>query len=240
MNSKLPYLILVVISSMANSFAFTQDDKPTHDACTVSATESLIFGVGENFTLGSFSGSSIAYQKNVSNKKVIRLSMSVDSENYDYRSTIDQYENENDFYYNDTEIETNTTHIDITFLMLRYSEPNGKISRYLGLGPHVDIYQRIHSDTEYAHNDWMPEESEYNYSTDELHYGLGVTAVLGIEWFINPQISFLAEYSQSLTLNKIEDNIESSSYNDTEQETRINDISFTDNPVRMGISFYFK
>jgi hypothetical protein len=123
-----------------------------------------------------------------------------------------------------------------------YFNPHEKIIFYLGLGM-IYKYDRSKSDYFFSYN------SVGNVYSHKIYYSqkkwsAGAIGMLGIEWFLVPRISIIAEYDMTLTFGKyekVDTEISTSIYeNETKVDTEYKNVGeFRFNIAKLGISAYF-
>ncbi|MBI5476938.1 MAG: hypothetical protein HY964_09420 [Ignavibacteriales bacterium] len=170
----------------------------------------LQYTVGYDLSLQSWALGQLCAKKQVSNNSAIRtvigLRTKIEDGNYSYRNH--EYE------------------INISGLYQYYSNPASLIKFYYGAGPILSY-------------SWRKKEDPLS-SYQKLYKGnsisAGIRGILGVEWFVNKSISFLAESSSSVQYSWQRDEyIEySSARNNTRKSFTISDVG-----SRLGISLYF-
>lgn len=225
-------IIALPVSSMAQNYGtknpFMPDSSNSNNQSMQNDNKSakgkwaLMFQIDKNFTLKDFSGSIISVQRNLSNDNAIRLGLNL-SGGYNVQRN------------NPTEKKTTGTfHIGISTDYLWYIYANQEVRFYYGIGPDLAFgYNHVKN----SQNSGVIVSKQIN-KTEKL----GINGVAGVEWFVRPQISLLAEYVPALTSNyksTINRTSNTNSGISTRTKTRTNGIHFGPNPVRFGIAVYF-
>ncbi len=192
----------------------------------------LQFRIGSDFTLHSFSGALISFQRTLSDRNAIRWGLSLDG-GYNKVKT-DRNEKSHEVKFN----------IGVSMNYLWYTPIAHEIRFYCGAGP---IVLFGYNQTKTLHN------SGLNIRKETITSGeIGVIGVAGVEWFVRPHISLLAEYVPELiakyqnTVNKntdttviIHNNERQEFPHTTKSKASTKDIHLGSASVRFGVSVYF-
>jgi len=132
----------------------------------------------------------------------------------------------------------NGTSIELPVVIQRihYPHPQASAKFFWGIGPRVDY--------SYSKDDYKTVDSGstlQDRKTRTTSWGVGLSGVLGVEWFANSSISLLAEYGSSAlyTYSKRtqDESIGPSSGPHVEQKSRT--FTFSPSSVKFGLSVYF-
>jgi hypothetical protein len=154
----------------------------------------LQFQVGDNFTLTSFQGSIGSIKRHLSNNSAIRVGVSTefntqDNELATRRLTVDTLQQSQAINYN-------TQVINFRAQYLFYPSPQSEVNLFIGTGP---TFYFGHSKNESGSNSTSSSSVTSRLTKiEEYFWSIGVSAVLGVEWFATRSISFHAEYSTFL------------------------------------------
>lgn len=174
-------------------------------------SKSLQFGIGENFTLNSYSGTAFSYKRHTTSLKANRIGLSL---NNDFSTSKDpDVEN--------SESKTTFISLNATYTWMNYTDPAADIKFYYGYGPGIG----------FSHDKENPPGEENSLSTNSLN--LSAVAYSGVEWFFHRSISLHAEYGGSLSL------IRNSINRDAGNDSRYTSLRLNSNGVMFGISAYF-
>lgn len=123
-----------------------------------------------------------------------------------------------------------------------YFNPQDEVVFYTGLG---SIYKYNRSKYDYFYSSSNSGNLfTHKYNTSEKKWSAGAIGMVGIEWFLSPRISIIAEYDVTLTFGKyeyVQTERSNSIYENTisvkTEYDDINDFSF--NIAKLGVSVYF-
>ena len=177
----------------------------------------LMFQIDKNFTLKNYSGALISFQKNLSNRNAVRWGLNLNGGYNQQKNSPTQ------------KTTTGKFHIGVSMNYLWYAHVYKHIRFYYGLGPVVAFgYDHTRNSQNSGAN-----VTEQSTLTEEV----GVDGVVGVEWFVRPRISLLAEYVPSLT-GKFQSTVNKGTFN-PRTKTSGADIHLGPLPVRFGVSVYF-
>jgi len=169
---------------------------------------SVQFSVQPNFTLGTYSGSTLSLKKHLGNKSALRLGLSVNTHHFadDGEGAI----SDTTVYLSQTSaFDGNAWSLGANALYLWYAHNAAPIHAYWGAGPSFSL---IHGHDE---NDQkvlsspqggpvVTSTSSNDNKTDGWSVGLG--GVLGVEWLASHRIGLFAEYGTSFGYTHAENN----------------------------------
>ncbi|HKI47171.1 MAG TPA: hypothetical protein VKA08_17705 [Balneolales bacterium] len=182
----------------------------------------LMFQIDQNFTLKDFSGALISFQKTLSNRNAVRWGLSLNGGYNEQKNNPPQ------------KTTTGKFHIGVYMNYLWYAHINHEIRFYYGLGPTVSVGYNHTKDSQNSGINIMKQNT--------LSEGVGLEGVAGVEWFVRPRISLLAEYVPALTgkyTSTTNKTLNTASGVSTRSKTSTTDIHFGSLPVRFGVSVYF-
>lgn len=162
----------------------------------------LQFEVNQDFDLSAFQGSTISIKKQVADGLAYRLGLDIEV------SDVNSDTDEQDFQYNHGEISnqsdvqsTHTDHGDQSFTLtaqrVSYPRHDARMKFFYGAGPlfsYAHLYDKRSIDEDHAGRYQEQKTTTNNWS-------VGMTGILGVEWFASSTISFLAEYRTALAYN---------------------------------------
>ena len=159
----------------------------------------LQFQINNNFTLSSFQGAIVSAKYQLTDSRAIRFGV---GGNYAFREqnsfnepfdTLNNYAGSN---YN-----SKSYGLSIYSQYLSYLNPNDEVLLFFGAGP-VLQYSKINNDGSSHTFDGI---NNILFTTNETvnghSWGMGGSAILGVEWFANKSISLHAEYGILLLYN---------------------------------------
>lgn len=237
-------LIFLLINMLFTPLVFAQDTTAKSNKIP-EGKWALQFEISNNFTLRSFSGSIISFQKMLSTEKAIRVGLSVYS---DYSRSKDHQQNlplkdSNNIQKTDSNQKVNAGDITVEagISFIRFKKMIDKVHFFYGYGPGLSFsFQQTHSkvhsysvlsnDSTYLHS---------NLLSSELTPGLEVHGDLGVEWFFRSNMSLLAEYVPRFGIKY--DHYYSRNFDQgTLSKTKHNNLRFNlDSNVHFGLSVYF-
>nr|MBN2276201.1 hypothetical protein [candidate division Zixibacteria bacterium] len=194
---------------------------------------SFQFEANRDLELTAFQGSTISCKKHTSDGAAWRLGLSTD---------IEFREDENSRNRIDTTIgQTNNDMDDYSFVLhiqrVFYPRPDAKINFYWGFGPDFGYgrYKRKYT-SENPLSGWWNKQTGVSTT-----YSFGMSGILGVEWFVWSNISFLAEYGSTLmyTHAKYTSELTANGGYFQADERKTTSFGFDGDEVRFGISVYF-
>jgi len=231
------------------SFAYSQTNNAVDSSSTSPLSDgswAIQFKITENLTLSSFNGVNISLKRHFSANSAVRLSVTLygnsDKSEDELNDSVEQYPDTDTF----ANGEGKNFYLNVNPQYLFYLHPQNNPSIYFGLGPFFDYRYIDKNDTRLQYSADTLYSTE-TYTTDLKEYSIGITAIVGIEIFINDYLSFHSEYSSSgyygyrdqITISKRD-------YSRIEQNDRINTrkssqdgFYFNGNKVLFGLSVYF-
>ena len=242
-----PAAILVLISAITFATVCAAGDSLPAGVTPGSpgaASWSLQFQVGEDFTLHSFQGGLISCKRQFTERSALRLGLGITGKLHD--SSKDQII---------SSTATTTTEkvgadrddqgIEINAQYVYYILPDRRIKPYYGLGP-VFGFSRAKDET-YAisqseRGDSLLQPREWEHEVLRKTWCLGLSGLLGAEWFFTDRISLTAEYGAVLEYERqTQQSSYSSTTNDTstEMESTVKEFKFGPSSVKLGLSVYF-
>ncbi len=179
------------------------------------------FRISENFTLSTFSGSIISIKRHYSERSALRAGLSLSLAALDAQS---------DRELTDTTItsnhDSNAYSVRLELQYMRYTNPQGRLSPYWGVGPLVG----------YGDSSSKDSFGGDTFKRDSRAWELGLIGSLGVEWFPARYIGLHAEYGLSFTYNNQKDTRKSPSGVQTDKSTVWR---FGGEGVLFGLSIYF-
>jgi hypothetical protein len=169
--------------------------------------------------LSSFDGAGIAIQRHFSSGSSLRAGVNLRVVSHSSTSTQDTLiaRNDEDSY---------TVRLALQYLW--YPRPDAELAVFMGAGPIFDIgatdVRTIPPDGTVMTN-------------DQSEWGVGATAVFGIEWFVQPSLGIHAEYDLTYAYSSIEGELTRTSGPGSNVEATGWDLGF--DTVLFGLSFYF-
>ncbi|MFX0140239.1 MAG: outer membrane beta-barrel protein [Candidatus Hodarchaeota archaeon] len=193
----------------------------------------LQFQIENNFTLSSFQGSTISIMRYLNTYKAIRFGLSIGG-------NLDNEEREN--ISTNREQDSYNFNFGVNSQYLFYSKPFKKVSNYFGLGP---MFNYSYSYSKYDDNRFISPQ-QLKGKRKSIIWSVGLAGVLGVEWFVTNNISFLAEYSSILCFSSTyHENKSGQTHENNEFYTSSNEkienknIRISSGSVKFGLSIHF-
>lgn len=196
----------------------------------------LQFEVNGDFDLRSFQGTTFSLKKHTSNRAAWRVGVSLDVDLEDRDDT----DKRNDTTHTLTEWDDDSQSISLTVQKVLYPNPTGTVSFYYGFGPIASFF---HFKDKRKINDRLMNRSDER-TWSRTGWAVGVTGLLGVEWFPSTKISLLAEYGTVIDYSHSKVEREQvwrvpGSETVTELESKTKGFSLAASHVRFGLSVYF-
>ncbi|SMO96990.1 hypothetical protein [Gracilimonas mengyeensis] len=215
--------LLLSLATSISTFAQSNSDD-TH--APAPGDKALQFQITDNFTLGSFEGSALSLQNQVTEKRAHRIGVSISNLLNDLNS---EYQN------SESEDKRTNSRAEFSFTWKNYITTDNPIKAYYGIGPEFSYFYEKNKDKNESQNQ-LETQRYYN-------IGLGVLGYFGVEWFFHPSISMHAEYRGSVSgyyqHRKMKQKDLISTTETTTDKQYGKGISFGGNGVAFGLSVYF-
>jgi opacity protein-like surface antigen len=227
-------LFLFALALPLKSIAQQSGSKPLTEN-----SKALQFQIGSNFTLTSFQGAALSYKHHLKPLRAIRVGseLSLSKSNFDLTEVDSVGALE-------TLSKSDQTRYYVRFntQLIWYSESYSGISFFYGVGPFLGFSKSEKKD------EWVssyPGHPRTNLDETKTGWSLGLTGLVGVEWFVSKSISLHAEYRISLgySREKREYNRTTISQTGKSYITGNETIKFrqlSSDGVRFGLSVYFK
>lgn len=194
------------------AFALTiQANAQNNDHSLAPNSKSLQFGIGQNFTLSSYSGTAFSYKRHTTSFKANRIGLSLNN----------SFVTSKDPDAEGSENKTTAFNLNATYTWMNYTDPAADIKFYYGYGPGFG----------FSYDKENPAGENNSISSNGL--SLSAVAYTGVEWFFHGSISLHAEYGGSLALSRLSVNREAGN------DSRLTTLRLGSNGVMFGISAYF-
>jgi opacity protein-like surface antigen len=202
----------------------------------------LQFSIQQNFTLGSFAGSTLSLKKHIKQDQAFRLGIGLHADDREgsFEETV-VFGNPRE---HDAKNDSQNINFQITVMYLKYFRSHNKVTIFLGAGPLVG-YGRSKGENVL---DASTDPTETRIRREEMksvNWSLGLGLAFGAEYFINKMLSLTAEYGSSLLYRhsqadrtRYEDDSTGENY---QMDTSITskEYYFNAQAVKFGISVYF-
>ena len=214
---------LIAMFAFGFSVLFAQVD--TSGTSLSTGSKALQFEIGSNFQLQGFEGALISYKKHISANKARRISVSLSARHSNLHSKVDPYDSNRVF------LDGVESHVYFQAILSiqKYTEVKKQVAFYYGYGFVIGFYHQW--------DDPIPQ-----YVTTSNEYSIGPVGYVGAEWFIRDNISLLGEYSvfgrYRFTYAKYTYEYVSPPEKH-KVTTKGHAFSLEQQPVKLGLSFYF-
>lgn len=241
MKTKLIIILIISIVCLPLAGAFAQDVSSPENGLKNSLHEdfwALQFQIGDNFSLRAFQGLGLSAKKHMSNKSAIRVGVGLsitsrDDENFARVLPLDSVRQSQGHTMNHQSVDFSVQH-------LLYPKPDADVNVFYGGGPLV----RFRKNKSESSQSFMSGGAyvKSNAVINERAWAVGISGLLGVEWFASKSISFLGEYSisceyYSARTTRSETTTQSTS--SLEYEYGTDTFQIYPLAVRFGLSVYF-
>lgn len=228
-----PFLCMLLAAS-----ALAQESEEARNNRNNSLTEGAwafqfeIVGDLFNLDLRNLYGTTLAVKKHTSNSSALRIGLGLGFNLSDQDRTSEQ----DGETVNQLDIDRNSQSVNIVIQKIFYPAPTADVNLFYGLGPKVGFSHEKNTN-EYQSPTRVIKHEEYSWS-------VGVSGVLGVEWFPTRSISLLAEYGSNLQYSWQKQTSKHllPDYNDTDlsvSEVKTKSFSIGTSSVKVGLSVYF-
>ena len=228
-------IVFIAINCPPNNFLFAQENKRENSLET--GAWALQFQITRNFTLSRFEGSVISAKRHFSDKKSLRFGLSLNASISDNEQNLTQSASDTLRQIVKADADNDTQNIELSVQYVVYPSPAKEVNLFLGVGPMVGFNRRkSKTDSERG----IPNPVESTSQMTSKQWSIGVSAILGAEWFATKSISFLAEYGLSLNYIWLKDSRKDSTAGVvTESENKSKFFNLSATSVKFGLSVYF-
>lgn len=227
-------LICSVWFLVAGVQAQTQE-APTANSAMTKGAWAMQFHIDNNFTLSSFQGATLSLKRHYSPSRALRFGLNLGG----------NFSNSEESNLNapSSEADGNQQSISLQGQYVHYASPQKRAKLFLGFGPSLGLSR--FSQTRTLTVTSSPQLQARN-KENSSSWSAGVAGVIGVEWFANSHISFLAEYSSFLGYlsNRSESTAESQDENGNfivvnKSKRNVNSFALNVRAVNFGLSVYF-
>jgi hypothetical protein len=229
---KLQLSILLFLLFTGLLFSQTENSEQSKSSETENVW-ALQFQILDNFQLSTFEGSAISLKKVLSDCSSLRFGVSINT-------AISDLDEENKTTIAKNSQKYDQVSLNISSLYLWNTPIKNDVSAYCGIGPTLSFghYKTTSKNEGFSDETYIMTEN----ITTENTFGIGVSGVVGVEWFVKDNISILGEYETiaiyNFTKTKTEINYSNSSPNYTD-ERKGNVFRLYSVGVKLGVSIYF-
>jgi len=155
----------------------------------------LQFQLGSAFSRRGYEGIVFSAKYHLTKRSAIRLGIDINGHIHFGGHTSHHGIPPDDTLYTSSRDNMNLEGINLKSEYLKYTQIDPKLHFFLGTGPTFGFSHR-----KSKRNDcrtYPPEPKRPRYISEEYNWSLGISALLGAEWFPSKRISFIAEYGVS-------------------------------------------
>lgn len=194
MKHTLRVLFILISCSVVAGQIFAQEDSTVANSLTNSAM-ALQFGIRNAFTLSTFQGGTIAMQYHLSPTSAFRGGITVSGSTGDRTTNSLMTQSADTISGNSGSRSQDATSVILDLQYLWYANPDNEMLLYLGTGPHVG-YTHSRDDQTVQ---FVTQPSTYGSASNlSTLWSIGLSGVVGVEWFPQRRISLHAEYMSFL------------------------------------------
>jgi hypothetical protein len=199
-------------------------------------TWGLQYQIGSDFTLSSFSGTSISLVKVHSEKNSTRLGITVNGLALSNRGELTGA-NTNE---RESEGFESRVNVSLNALRLRHAELNDKIRPYIGAGLGIPLMYNHSKNNDIRWDSAGNETQNSTYRTMDYLVGLSAVGVIGFEWFVRKNMSLSSEYQNAFEIGYYSRIQKSDNQNNSSRSENSNwSASIPIGSVRTSLSVYF-
>lgn len=241
----LPFRRLLVLVCLIDCYtAFGQEPSQSSTALR-DGTWALQFQVASNFTLASFQGATISGKYHFSSKDAIRVGVTLSGNTSSNDETLGSFAGDTSIGTGSSNTDRNGYLVAVTSQYIVYPDLGGVVRPFVGAGPLLS-YQHSKNESENITSAPGSVSLRRTSSLTGNSWGVGISGVIGVEWFFAQSFSLLGEYGLSIQYQKGNG---SSRYEEwysgaaapdrkTIGESHLKGWSLTSNNVRFGLTVY--
>jgi hypothetical protein len=172
-----------------------ESDAPAPKHSLKDGAWALQFQLGSALSRRGYDGIAFSAKYHLTKESAIRLGIDINGHIHFGRHTSHRGIPPDDTLYTSSRDNMNLEGINLKSEYLKYTQIDPKLHFFLGTGPTLGFLHR-----KSKRNDWRtypPEPKRPRYISEEYNWSLGISALLGAEWFPTKRISFMAEYGVS-------------------------------------------
>ncbi len=155
----------------------------------------LQFQLGSAFSRRGYDGIVISAKYHLSKGSAIRLGIDINGDINFGGNTTHRGTPPDDTLYTSSRNTMNVEGIELISEYIKYTQIDPKLHFFLGTGPTFGFsYFKSKREVWFT---YLPEPKRRTYTSNVYNWSLGISGVLGAEWFPTKRISFIAEYGVS-------------------------------------------
>ena len=191
-------LIISLLCGLCVSLLYSQEETQNINSLKAGAW-ALQFGVGGNFTLSSFQGTSIAAKYHFTNRTAVRAGVTLYGAIGDGTSSNSSEQGATNMSSGSSGSSSNSVTTILNIQYLWYLNSSAPVQFYLAIGPSI-AYSHTSSDEDgTAINSYASSYVTRSTSVNRFNqFAIGASGAAGVEWFPATWISLRAEYSEGI------------------------------------------
>jgi hypothetical protein len=206
---------------------------------------SLQFQIRNNFTLDDFQGALISCKRHYTPQSAIRLGLGLNGSISDDSRESTSTAPGGSKRINNLDADLDNQAFNLTVQYLNYPSPGARIKTFFGIGPMVGFDRRKDKSMTYSEiifDDTLVSRSSVEFRENlRRTWSVGLSGVLGVEWFFSRKLSLLAEYGASFVYEwrkSTSSRWNSETAGSTEGEDTESTLRFNSSAVKFGLSVY--
>ncbi len=172
-----------------------ESDAPAPKHSLKDGAWALQFQLGSALSPRGYESMVISAKYHLTNRSAIRLGFDINGDIYFGGHTSHRGAPPDDTLYSSSRDNINRQGINLKSEYLKYTQIDPQLHFFLGAGPTFGFshYKSKRNDR----RTYPPEPKGPRYISEDYNWSLGISALLGAEWFPSKRISFIAEYGVS-------------------------------------------
>ncbi len=159
-------------------------EAPAANSAMTKGAWAMQFQINQNFTLSSFQGATLSLKRHYSPSKALRFGLNLGGGFSNEKSRSE--------FGSQAESDGNNQNLGFACEYIVYPSSDSRAKFFFGTGPSVNFSRSKNTESQ---GNTQPLLRSINKNTI---WSTGFSGVIGVEWFANSQISFLAQYSSFL------------------------------------------
>ncbi len=192
-------ILVFIAATVALTYSCTAQGQTRDSVSLKAGSWALQFGIAQNFTLTSFQGSTIGAKYQISENNAIRGGITINGSNNSGPDSYSGSVGDSSLGTIPGSASTKSGNVSFVLQYLWYMNPEGHVHLYAGAGPIFSYsYCNYYDNYSYYYNG-NPGYWGTNIRTEQsTTRSVGVSAVLGVEWFACSWLSLRADYNENI------------------------------------------
>jgi hypothetical protein len=160
----------------------------------------LQFGIGSNFTLTSFQGTTLGAKYQLSDENAIRGGITLNGNTNSGSTSYSGSVADSDAGTVSGSTSSKSANISFVLQYIWYMNPKGNVHLYAGVGPLVscNYYDNAYNSSSLNITNNVGYWTTAQYEDKSTQWGVGGAAVFGVEWFAFSWLSLHADYNENI------------------------------------------